>query len=113
MSNCILSNRVIENGKMTCLCTCLKCGHSMRVPLKGWNIIKCISCKTDLNKGPYLNQEKFKEEVSSMKKDLQQRLEATSNTVLNGFSPAAPFTSYREAQKKLRKISALPKKQKK
>ena len=113
MSNCILSNRVIEEGKMTCLCTCLECGYSMRVPLKGWTVIKCISCKIDLARGPYLNQQKFKEEVISMKKDLEQRLQATSNTIVNGFSPASPFKSYRKEQKKLQRISALPKKQKK
>lgn len=110
---CLLSNRYMEDDTMTCLCTCLNCGFSFRIIYKGWTSIICICCKTNLVRGQYLNKEKFQEEISSLEKDLERRLEATSKTIIAGFSPAAPFESYRKAQKKLQRISAHPKKPKK
>lgn len=107
--NCIVSTKQKEqDGTYSVLVTCLECGYSMRVE-NGFGSIICLSCSTKLVESTYLSYRKIQETVQNLKKEAEQELQATANTIIAGFSPAKPFVSYKRKRERFNRISALPK----
>ena len=105
---CLVSTKRKEiDGSKTVLVTCLSCGYSVRADHSFTTII-CLSCGSKLHKTPYLTEAELKERIEELKKQLQQELNATAQTVISGFSAAKPFVSYRKNKKRFKRISALP-----
>jgi len=108
--NCIVSTKKKEeDGSYSVLVTCLDCGYSMRAE-KNFSSILCLSCGIKLVESPYLSAAKMKEQIEKMKKETEEKLNTTANTIIAGFSPAKPFVSYKKHRQRLNRIAALPKK---
>jgi hypothetical protein len=110
---CLVSTKRKEiDNSYSVLVTCLSCGYSMRVDAS-FDMILCLNCSCKLYKTKYLSQKALKERISNLEKELKQELDATASTVIAGFSPVSPFTSYKKSKQRLKRISALPEKIKK
>ena len=110
--NCIISTRMKgSDGVWSVLVTCLECGYSMRVAsfVMGTDLL-CLSCKAVLKRTEYLTSENLMKKIDQIKRETEQTLEATAQTVIAGFSPSKPFKSYKKTRDRLNRISALPQK---
>jgi RNase P subunit RPR2 len=105
---CLVSTKKKEeDGTYTVLVTCLGCGYSMRISNDFKSVI-CLSCGSKLHKTKYLSKVSLINKIKELEKEINDELSSVARTVVAGFSPAKPFSSYRENRKKLQRISALP-----
>ena len=107
---CLVSTKRTESdGSKSVLVTCLACGYSVRADHQ-FEMLICLSCGSKMYKTKYLSQKALKTRIKTLKTELKTELDATAQTVIAGFSPSKPFSSYRKSRQRLQRISALPKK---